>query len=518
MKDPRLFAVKLDNIIFGADKIHVNLPRFEREKNVVRQAGKATVNAVSNKGIRKVWREVKENQAEGKATVEVFAPKESSKGEVSAPRNKEEANKRGGSLCNNGRGEVKSFTKGRLNKGRWMDRQQHHDQKVVYFRKKNICDVWYNASEEELSSFKKMYVGVMKDAGSTHMVQEWFSMQGFFSVKVTPMGANLVLLEEMEEGIIPALIEDASDWIHEKFDDIRKWSQSEVDNERLVWVRCHGIPVHAWNNEFFSAIARKFGTFLGVDENTRKNESLDLARILIRTKDYDVFNMVLYANINGSMFHIKVLEEWCGPMRWDGLTQAKKPASFVLNSSSDDDSEDGDGPPLFGYENGEDDSSGDEEEEVEVVGANLLEGNNVIQQSHNNDEFVRVVENINDNNGELNGVLEKEAFDIQEDAEKLNCDSNKWGKKKTALNLVELNGDAMYLERQEGGTHDCGSGINGDGISNLQATLYHELNTTQHLEDNGPIFSAANPVTAESNSGPDRGKNCVKKISLQGTM
>ena len=83
--------------------------------------------------------------------------------------------------------EVKSFTKGRLNKGRWMDRQQHHDQKVVYFRKKNICDVWYNASEEELSSFKKMYVGVMKDAGSTHMVQEWFSMQGFFSVKVTPM-------------------------------------------------------------------------------------------------------------------------------------------------------------------------------------------------------------------------------------------------------------------------------------------------------------------------------------------
>lgn len=33
VQDPRVFAVKLDNIIFGANKIHVNLPRFEREKH-----------------------------------------------------------------------------------------------------------------------------------------------------------------------------------------------------------------------------------------------------------------------------------------------------------------------------------------------------------------------------------------------------------------------------------------------------------------------------------------------------
>lgn len=126
-------------------------------------------------------------------------------------------------------------------------------------------------------------------------------MQGFFSIKATPLGANRVLLEEIEEEIIPALISDAKDWVYGKFEDIRGWSPMEVDNERVVWVRCHGILDH---------------------ENTRKKTSMDVARILVRTKSYDVFNMVVYASINGSMFHIKVLEEWCGPMHWNGLSQA----------------------------------------------------------------------------------------------------------------------------------------------------------------------------------------------------
>lgn len=47
-------------------------------------------------------------------------------------------------------------------------------------------------------------------------------MQGFFSIKATPMGANLVLLEELEEGIIQALIDDAKDWVYEQFEAIRK--------------------------------------------------------------------------------------------------------------------------------------------------------------------------------------------------------------------------------------------------------------------------------------------------------
>lgn len=38
-----MFAVKLDNIIIGAKKIHVNLPRFQREKHFMREERPKTV-------------------------------------------------------------------------------------------------------------------------------------------------------------------------------------------------------------------------------------------------------------------------------------------------------------------------------------------------------------------------------------------------------------------------------------------------------------------------------------------
>lgn len=91
--------------------------------------------------------------------------------------------------------------------------------------------------------------------GSTYLVQESFSMHGIFSIKVTPLGANKVLMEEMEEGVIAALMDEDADWFQGSFEDIRLWSQAEADNERVVWVRCHGVPVHAWNEEFFASLA-----------------------------------------------------------------------------------------------------------------------------------------------------------------------------------------------------------------------------------------------------------------------
>lgn len=231
VKEPRLFAVTLDNIIIGAKKIYVNLPRFEREKNG----------------------EKRRNQNSGGHKGMVMTPTQHLMWKV----------------IHDGLG---GDSGGNKEKGKKDDRRDDEgscrEPKVVYFRKKNLYDLCYEVSEKDMKLFSKMYVGVVRNPRSAHMVQEWFNMQGFFSIKVTLLGANLVLMEEIEEGIISALISDAHEWLYEKFEDIRGWGPMELDNERVVWVRCHGIPVHAWNNEFFSSLARKFGVFLGVDENT----------------------------------------------------------------------------------------------------------------------------------------------------------------------------------------------------------------------------------------------------------
>lgn len=139
-----------------------------------------------------------------------------------------------------------------------------------YQRKAKLAELYFEVPEDEMNKFRKMYIGVVRQPGTAHMVQERLSMQGFFLIKITPLGANKVLMDEMEEGIIPALISDASSWVYEMFEDIRQWSPDDIDNERAVWVRCHGIPTHAWSYELFHALGRKFGVLLGVDENTRK--------------------------------------------------------------------------------------------------------------------------------------------------------------------------------------------------------------------------------------------------------
>lgn len=137
-----------------------------------------------------------------------------------------------------------------------------------------------------------------------------------------------------------------------------------MDNEKVVWVRCHGIPIHAWNTDFFESLAHKFGVFLGVDENTRRKTSLDVARIPIHMKSYGVFNMVIYAMINGSMFHIKILEEWCGPLHWSGLTHEKQIVEEEDSSENELESEEETVPPLFMAEDSGVNLS-DEEEDVE---------------------------------------------------------------------------------------------------------------------------------------------------------
>lgn len=220
VKEPRMFAVRLDNIFIGSTKIYVNIPRHQRTQ---------TIEGPRSYG----WRNIKE----GKEVV---------------------AHKREARDTKEGRSENHVAGKNRITR-RWCAPVRHgKPTQNVFSKKRNEAELCFVVSEEEMDKFNKMYVGMVKNPGSTHMVQEWMNMQGFFSVKVMPMGANKVLMEEMEEGIIPALLADACDWVYEIFDVVLGWSMQEVDNERVVWVRCHGFPAHVWNTDFFSSLARKF--------------------------------------------------------------------------------------------------------------------------------------------------------------------------------------------------------------------------------------------------------------------
>lgn len=175
--------------------------------------------------------------------------------------------------------------------------------------------------------------------------------QGYFFVHVTPLGSNLAVLENLEEGEVEALVEGAADWLSRWFDEIQSWSLKKVDNKRLTWIRRYGVPVHAWSDKFLSWLIGGMGESTVLDENTAKRRTMDVARILLRVEVYDVVNSVTRVEINDELFEMKMVEDWYGPLQWVNPFP-KLPSSYSSDKQSDGDSS----APFFeGYnQSGED--------------------------------------------------------------------------------------------------------------------------------------------------------------------
>jgi hypothetical protein len=173
----------------------------------------------------------------------------------------------------------------------------------------------YEAEPKDLERFSKAFVGVAATPGTTYNIQNAFHSQGYFGVKITPLGSNLALLEGQEDGEVEALLEDAKDWLDQWFTEVRPWIPKDIDLERIVWLRIFGIPAHAWNDEFFARISKPWGSFLNTDDVTNKKLTMDVARILIRTSCQKVVDEFIDVVINGEYFHLRILEDSYGPMR-----------------------------------------------------------------------------------------------------------------------------------------------------------------------------------------------------------
>lgn len=97
---------------------------------------------------------------------------------------------------------------------------------------------------------------------------------------------------------------------------------------------------HAWNKEFFKFVVSGMGEFIDVDENTQKRKTMDVARILIRTRVHDIINFVERFNINDELFVLKVVEDWYAPLQWNKKSEVNIPDSS--SSSSEDSGDDSD--------------------------------------------------------------------------------------------------------------------------------------------------------------------------------
>ncbi|KAI5430636.1 hypothetical protein KIW84_035011 [Lathyrus oleraceus] len=155
----------------------------------------------------------------------------------------------------------------------------------------------------------KAYVGVVRTSGLAFSMQKIIQAEGYFDFSVKPLGPNLCIFEDVEEGAVEAFVAEGHIWWSKWFTSIDRWKPGHVDEERLMWVRCLGIPCHVWTDDFFGVFAGLFGSYVRSDCNTASRKVLDSARLLVRTKRRRWVNDLFQVKINGLLFDISVVEE-----------------------------------------------------------------------------------------------------------------------------------------------------------------------------------------------------------------
>jgi hypothetical protein len=89
------------------------------------------------------------------------------------------------------------------------------------------------------------------------------------------------------------------------FGNLQKWFDSDVRYERGAWVRIYGVPIRAWNDEFFRLCVSSTGRFIRADDCTDEKAHLDFARILISTPNLEIVNTSAEFLIDGSKYVVK---------------------------------------------------------------------------------------------------------------------------------------------------------------------------------------------------------------------
>jgi hypothetical protein len=146
-------------------------------------------------------------------------------------------------------------------------------------------------------------------------VQQAFAMEGLQRVKVTSMGANMVLLYSEGTSDIDVVIDNHKLWWNSLFKSVSKWSPQLVAGSRLVWLHVHGIPLHVWDEPLFKRIGSLFGSFIDFDEGTIGRQRFDVARIQVCTARKGLIDEVLNLKVMGAVFGLWVVEEG-GGRRW----------------------------------------------------------------------------------------------------------------------------------------------------------------------------------------------------------
>ncbi|KAK7256772.1 hypothetical protein RIF29_30241 [Crotalaria pallida] len=96
------------------------------------------------------------------------------------------------------------------------------------------------------------------------------------------------------------------------FQQIVPWTPyfSLVEHQHQVWVRCTGLPLHAWGINISKTLSMRIGTFVAMIVDSSMQTWLEFARVLISTSSLAVVDsMVIPIKVNELNSTVRLVEE-----------------------------------------------------------------------------------------------------------------------------------------------------------------------------------------------------------------
>ncbi|GAU33774.1 hypothetical protein TSUD_393360 [Trifolium subterraneum] len=287
VKDVNKLSKALNTVCFGNYRVHARVASFDRKDTLeARRSRPAKDNNKAAEGERISVEQPKEGEA-------VLAGVRVDEGLVCKGNQLEKIGSVGaqdkGASVNTG-----SLVKPSM-KGNMMDAR-------VYVRK-------YKTAVEDVQWAQKGVVASVINGEAISVVYNRIVDAGFQELTIIPMGADKVFVKSTTEADVMAILEGAKDFFKLLFSNWARWNKEVVPSQRGAWVRLYGIPLHAWNENFFKLCVFDC-RYLRADSGSVERDRLDYARILIATSALEIVTKEEKLLVEGELIEVKIIEEW----------------------------------------------------------------------------------------------------------------------------------------------------------------------------------------------------------------
>ncbi|CAJ2667059.1 unnamed protein product [Trifolium pratense] len=99
------------------------------------------------------------------------------------------------------------------------------------------------------------------------------------------MGADKVFVHSTENGDAMSVINNAKEFFQLVFWNWMRWDKETSPYRRGAWVRLYGVPLHAWNEQFFQLCVFESGRFLRTDSSSGENISFSHNFVFLRGEE-----------------------------------------------------------------------------------------------------------------------------------------------------------------------------------------------------------------------------------------